>query len=233
MDLITYFVGSLYIISALFRFSHSYSKMLVYKYKDLDKNKIEKIDEIIYSTIHSILIICMTSYSLQDNIFALDFTKSDNVTSEGTKLTLIFSLSYFILDLINCIMRLNTVFILHHLCAINLLLFSASSLNERSYEGSFVMAYLLLLECNTPFMNLGTLLKLFNFDYNIYGTVWVLHLISYVLCRLIMIPSISYYYFLHNKINYYQIPNLLIIYSGSTYWAYKQMIGIKKHLIKN
>ncbi len=234
MDLITYFLGSLYIISALFRFSHSYSKMLVYKYKDLDKSKIEKIDEIIYSTIHSILIICMTSYSLQDNIFALDFSKSDtHNTSESTKLTLIFSLSYFILDLMNCIMRMNSVFILHHLCAINLLLFSASSLNERSYEGSFVMAYLLLLECNTPFMNLGTLLKLFNFDYNIYGTVWVLHLISYVLCRLIMIPYISYYYFLHNKIDYYQIPNLLIIYGGSTYWAYKQMIGIKKHLIKN
>lgn len=234
MDLITYFFGSLYIISALFRFSHSYSKMLVYKYKDIHKSKIEKIDEIIYSTIHSILIICMTSYSLQDNIFALDFTKSDNHnTSESTKLTLIFSLSYFTLDLINCIMRMNSVFILHHLCAINLLLFSASSLNERSYEGSFVMAYLLLLECNTPLMNLGTLLKLFNFDYNIYGTVWVLHLISYVLCRLIMIPYISYYYFLHNKIDYYQIPNLLIIYGGSTYWAYKQMIGIKKHLIKN
>lgn len=234
MDLITYFLGSLYIISALFRFSHSYSKMLVYKYKDIHKSKIEKIDEIIYSTIHSILIICMTSYSLQDNIFALDFEKSNcNNTSESTKLTLIFSLSYFTLDLINCIMRMNSIFILHHVCAINLLLFSALSLNERSYEGSFVMAYLLLLECNTPFMNLGTLLKLFNFDYNIYGTVWVLHLISYVLCRLIMIPYISYYYFLHNKIDYYQIPNLLIIYSGSTYWAYKQMIGIKKHLIKN
>ena len=82
-------------------------------------------------------------------------------------------------------------------------------------------------------MNLGNLLKLFNFDYNIYGTVWILHLISYTLCRLIMIPYISYYYFLHNKIDYYQIPNLLIIYCGSTYWAYKQMIGIKKHLIKN
>lgn len=234
MDLITYFLGSLYIISALFRFSHSYSKMLVYKYKDIHKSKIEKIDEIIYSTIHSILIICMTSYSLQDNIFDLDFSKSNSHnTSESTKLTLIFSLSYFTLDLINCIMRMNSVFILHHLCAINLLLFSVSSLNERSYEGSFVMAYLLLLECNTPFMNLGTLLKIFNFDYNIYGTVWVLHLISYVLCRLIMIPYISYYYYLHNKIDYYQIPNLLIIYGGSTYWAYKQIIGIKKHLIKN
>ena len=240
MDLITYFLGSLYIISALFRFSNSYSKMLIKQYKYIDKSKLEKIDEIIYSTIHSILIILMSSYSLQDNIFALDFEKSNNdntsvtsITSESTKLTLIFSLSYFTLDLVKCILNMNTIFILHHLCAINLLLFSASSLNERNYEGSFVMAYLLLLECNTPFMNLGSLLKLCNFDYNIYGTIWVLHLISYTLCRLIMIPYISYYYFLHNKIDYYQIPNLLIIYGGSTYWAYKQMIGIKKHLIKN
>lgn len=237
MDLITYFLGSLYIISALFRFSNSYSKMLIKQYKYIDKSKLEKIDEIIYSTIHSILIICMTSYSLQDNIFALDFEKLNNAsimcTTESTKLTLIFSLSYFTLDLVKCILNMNTIFILHHLCAINLLLFSASSLNERNYEGSFVMAYLLLLECNTPFMNLGNLLKIFNFDYNIYGTVWVLHLISYILCRLVMIPYISYYYFLHNKIDYYQIPNLLIIYCGSTYWAYKQMIGIKKYLIKN
>ena len=242
MDLITYFLGSLYIISALFRFSNSYSKMLVHKYKDLthsyiNKSNIEKLDEIIYSTIHSILIICMTSYSLEDNIFDLDFTKSKeyiiNTTSEATKLTLIFSLSYFTLDLVKCILHMNSIFILHHLCAINLLLFSAFSLDHKAYEGSFVMAYLLLLECNTPLMNLGTLLKLCNFDYNIYGTVWILHLISYILCRLIMIPYISYYYFLHNKISYYQLPNLLIIYGGSTYWAYKQMIGIKKHLIKN
>jgi hypothetical protein len=237
MDLIIYFFGSLYIISALFRFSNSYSKMLVSKYKDLkqkynNKSKLEKIDEIIYSTIHSLLIILMSSYALQDNIFALDFEKTNYSNNEATKLTLIFSLSYFMLDLIKCIINMNSVFILHHLCAINLLLFSACSLNERNYEGSFVMAYLLLLECNTPFMNLGTLLKLFNFDYNIYGTVWVLHLISYTLCRLIMIPYISYYYYLHNKIDYYQIPNLLIIYGGSTYWVYKQMIGIKKHLIK-
>ncbi len=234
MDLIVYFFGSLYIISALFRFSYSYSKKFVEKSKYIDKSKIQKLDEIIYSSIHSILIILMASYSLQDNIFALDFSKNNQmISNEGTKLTLIFSLSYFILDLIKCIIHMNSVFILHHLCAINLLLFSAYSLNDRNYEGSFVMAYLLLLECNTPLMNLGTLLKLLKFDYNIYGTVWILHLISYVLCRLIMIPYISYYYYLHNKIDYYQIPNLLIIYGGSSYWAYKQMIGIKKHLIKN
>lgn len=234
MDLSIYFLGCLYIISALFRFSYSYSKKFVEKSKYIDKSKIQKLDEIIYSSIHSILIILMASYSLQDNIFALDFSKNNqNISNEGTKLTLIFSLSYFILDLIKCIIHMNSVFILHHLCAINLLLFSAYSLNDRNYEGSFVMAYLLLLECNTPLMNLGTLLKLLKFDYNIYGTVWILHLISYVLCRLIMIPYISYYYYLHNKIDYYQIPNLLIIYGGSSYWAYKQMIGIKKHLIKN
>ncbi len=234
MDLMIYFFGSLYIISALFRFSYSYSKKFVETSKYIDKSKIQKLDEIIYSSIHSILIILMASYSLQDNIFALDFSKNNqNISNEGTKLTLIFSLSYFILDLVKCIIHMNSIFILHHLCAINLLLFSACSLNERSYEGSFVMAYLLLLECNTPLMNLGTLLKILKFDYNIYGTVWILHLISYILCRLIMIPYISYYYYLHNNMDYYQIPNLLIIYGGSSYWAYKQMIGIKKHLIKN
>ncbi len=233
MEFIIYFFGSLYIISALFRFSNTYSKLLINHYKYLNKNDIQKIDEIIYSTIHSVLVILMSSYSLQDNIFDLNFNKEYINVNEASKLTLIFSLSYFTLDLIKCILNMNTIFILHHICAINLLLFSAFSLQEREYEGSFVMAYLLLLECNTPLMNLGTLLKLFKLDYNIYGTIWILHLISYILCRLIMIPYISYYYFLHNKISYYQLPNLFIIYIGSTYWVYKQIIGIKKYLIKN
>ncbi len=230
MDLIIYFVGSLYIISALFRFSYSQSKYLIKSNKYLDKSKLNKIDEIIYSSIHSILIILLSSYSLQDNIFSLNL---ENVSkdSESTKFTLMLSLSYFTLDLVNCIINLNKVFILHHICAINLLLFSALSSNN--YEGSFVMAYLLLLECNTPIMNLGLLLKILNFDYNIYGIVWIFHLCSYILCRLIMIPYVSYLYYSLNKINYYQLPNLLIIYFGSTYWAYKQFIGIKKYLIKD
>ncbi len=232
MDLIIYFLGSLYIISALFRFSNTYSKKMIKDYKYIDKNKIKKINEIIYSTIHSFLIILMTSYSLQDNIFALDLKQNNLTTTEPIKFTLMFSLSYFTLDLINCIIHTNTIFIIHHICAIHLLLSSACSLNNRNYEGLFVMAYLLLLECNTPFMNLGTLLKICKFDYNIYGSVWTLHLISYILCRLIMVPYISYYYYLHNQIDYYQIFNLLIIYGGSSYWAYKQIMGIKKNLIK-
>jgi hypothetical protein len=99
------------------------------------------------------------------------------------------------------------------------------------------MAYLLLLEVNTPLMNLGFLLKAFNFDYNIYGTVWSLHLLSYILCRLVMIPYMTYYYFAHigtgteSENLYYQIPNMLIIYMGSSYWAYRQMIGIQRKVI--
>jgi hypothetical protein len=221
-----YFFGSLYIISALFRFSYSYSKLLIKNNKYIEKDKLKRVDEIIYSSIHSILIILLSSYSLKDNIFSLDFSKQIPLPCESTKLTLLFSLSYFTLDLFKCIINLDYIYILHHICAINLLLFSVVSLNERNYESSFVLAYLLLLEVNTPLMNLGSILKLLKFDYNVYGVVWVLHLISYILCRLIMVPYITYYYYYYNDINYYQLPHLLIIYFGSFYWAFKQIKGI-------
>ncbi len=232
MDLIIYFLGSLYIISALFRFSYSYSKLFLKKYKKIDLSQFEKIDEIIYSSIHSVFILLLSGYSLQNNIFALDFhTQNHSITHESIKFTLALSLSYFSLDLIKCILKLNSIFILHHLCAIHLLLLSTNSLYENIHEGSFVMAYLFLLECNTPLMNLGILLKMLKFDYNIYGSVWILHLLSYTICRLIMIPYITYYYYYHNGINYYQIPSLMIIYGGSCFWAYKQLYGIQKKVI--
>ncbi len=232
MDFIIYFLGSLYMISALFRFSDSYAKRFLKQYKSIDRKNFERIDEIIYSTIHTLFILFLSGYSLRQNIFSIDFYQERALPNEAMKLTLMISLSYFTLDLVKCITRLNMIFILHHLCAINLLLYSAYSFSEKYYEGSFVMAYLLLLECNTPLMNLGLLLKMMNFDYTVYGSVWILHLISYTLCRLIMIPYVTYYYSLHNGIDYYQIPNLFIIYGGSCYWAYKQLCGVQKRLIK-
>ncbi len=234
MELTIYILGSLYIISSLFRFSHAYTHQLFHDYRFMKKYTY-KIEEMIYSTIHSALILLLSGYALQENIFDLDYAskyKSISV-SEPIKLTIGLSLAYFTLDLLKCIKHLNGIFVLHHICAIHLLAFSAYSLDKHPYEGYFVMAYLFLLECNTPFMNLGMFLKICNFDYNVYGSVWVLHLLSYTLCRLIMVPYITYYYYSYYGINYYQIPNLAIIYGGSCYWAYKQLCGIQKRLIQD
>ncbi len=254
MDIWIYILGSLYAVSALFRFSYSYSKYLIeHRFfgwvdrKSCAKIDEQRVDEWIYSTIHSLFIITLTGYSLHDQVIGGGedgggsglIVKSENGSggepADAVKLTLALSLSYFTLDLIKCILRLNFPFILHHLCAINLLLSSVDLIYESPYAGSYLMAYLLLLEVNTPLMNLGFLLKAFNFDYNIYGTVWSVHLLSYILCRLVMIPYMTYYYFAHigseSENLYYQIPNMLIIYLGSSYWAYRQMIGIQRKVV--
>lgn len=252
-------MGSLYAVSALFRFSYSYSKYLIerrfFGWVDREacaKIDYQRVDEWIYSTIHSLFIILLTGYSLQDHVLGNGIKEGGSGTEGGTgdcpdsvKLTLALSLSYFSLDLVKCVLRLNYPFILHHLCAINLLLTSMDQIMDGiesgkggSATGSYLMAYLLLLEVNTPLMNLGFLLKAFNFDYNIYGTVWSLHLISYILCRLVMVPYLTYYYY-QNLSNdgeeslYYQIPNLLIIYLGSSYWAYRQVMGIQRRVLGN
>ncbi len=255
MDLWIYIMGSLYAVSALFRFSYSYSKYLIerrfFGWVDREacaKIDYQRVDEWIYSTIHSLFIILLTGYSLQDHVLGSGMKEgAEGDCPDSVKLTLALSLSYFSLDLVKCVLRLNYPFILHHLCAINLLLTSMDQIMDGiesgkggSATGSYLMAYLLLLEVNTPLMNLGFLLKAFNFDYNIYGTVWSLHLISYILCRLVMVPYLTYYYY-HNLMDgskggdslYYQIPNLLIIYLGSSYWAYRQVMGIQRRVLGN
>jgi TLC domain len=250
MDLWIYIMGSLYAVSALFRFSYSYSKYLLerrfFGWVDQEtcaKINYQRVDEWIYSTIHSLFIILLTGYSLQDHVLGSGIKgEGDKDCPDSVKLTLALSLSYFSLDLVKCVLRLNYPFILHHLCAINLLMTSMDQIGNGSGNGksagSYLMAYLLLLEVNTPLMNLGFLLKAFNFDYNIYGTVWSLHLISYILCRLVMVPYLTYYYY-QNLSNdgeeslYYQIPNLLIIYLGSSYWAYRQVMGIQRRVLGN
>ena len=232
MELTIYIAGSLYIISALFRFSQAYASKLLNNYPFMKKYN-HKIEEMIYSTIHSAFILLLSGYALQENIFDLHLKIPSNIVSEPIKLTIGLSLAYFTLDLLQCIKHLNGIFVLHHICAIHLLALSASSLHQHPYEGYFVMAYLFLLECNTPFMNLGMFLKMCKFDYNVYGSVWILHLLSYTLCRLIMVPYITYYYYSYYGINYYQIPNLAIIYGGSCYWAYKQLCGIQKQVIQD
>ncbi len=253
MDLWIYIMGSLYAVSALFRFSYSYSKYLLerrfFGWVDQEtcaKIDYQRVDEWIYSTIHSLFIILLTGYSLQDHVLGSGMKEgAEGDCPDSVKLTLALSLSYFSLDLVKCVLRLNYPFILHHLCAINLLMTSMDQIgngngngNGSRAAGSYLMAYLLLLEVNTPLMNLGFLLKAFNFDYNIYGTVWSLHLISYILCRLVMVPYLTYYYY-QNLSNdgeeslYYQIPNLLIIYLGSSYWAYRQVMGIQRRVLGN
>ena len=256
MDIWIYIMGSLYAVSALFRFSYSYSKYLLsHRFfgwvdrRSCGKIDYQRVDEWIYSTIHSLFIIALTGYSLHDQVIGKIEMGSGSGTEppDSVKLTLALSLSYFSLDLIKCVLRLNYPFILHHLCAINLLLTSLDQIRSGKHPsaGSYLMAYLFLLEVNTPLMNLGFLLKAFNFDYNIYGTVWSLHLLSYILCRLVMVPYLTYYYYQNLMVVdgdgkgangnslYYQIPNLLIIYMGSSYWAYRQVVGIQRRVLGN
>ncbi len=224
MEFWVYFMGSLYMISSLFRFSKVYSTYIF-----RDRVRQQRIEEMIYSTLHSSTLLLLSGCALQENICSTQLQDHGRI-SEMMKFATAFSLSYFSMDLIQCISKLNMIFVLHHICAIHLLYMSSQKFN-RVHEGSFVMAYLFLLEWNTPLMNLGTLLKMMKFDYYVYGSVWVLHLISYTLCRLIMIPYITYYYYHHYGIDYYQLPNLAIIYGGSCYWAYKQLCGIQKRIL--
>ena len=98
------------------------------------------------------------------------------------------------------------------------------------------MYLIFLLESNTFLLNLGFLLKEFKFHYSITCTSWIIHLIFFILFRLVTIPRILFIYYYNeelNLINLSQIPSFFLILLGSLYWTYRQTIGIQKYLKEN
>jgi hypothetical protein len=220
-------LGSFYIIRSLFRFSENITKYL-FKNKiiNLPESKFEKINETISSSIHSILVSITSSISINN-------LKTNN---DLQYLTLSICISYFTIDLFKCLYYGKYLFIIHHLASIYLLLISIYTFINDVPLGIYAMYLIFLLESNTPLLNLGFILKEFNFHYSITCSVWILHLFCFFIYRIITIPIILFYFYYNEKINLInllQLPAFILILTGSIYWSYRQFIGINKYLKEN
>jgi hypothetical protein len=243
MKLFTYFLGSLFIIRSIFRFSYVTTNYLFEKnILDIPKYKFEKIHECIYSSMHGVLVSTMASFSIKNSLF--DYYKIYNDNSikiyekdnELQYLTASFCLSYFIIDLLKCIYEKKYLFILHHLAAINLLTLTFYSFYNNENKGFYAMYLIFLLESNTFLLNIGFLLKEFKFHYSITCLSWIIHLYFFVLFRLVTIPRIIFIYYYNESLtlkSITELPSFILILAGSVYWSYRQTIGINKYLKEN
>ena len=224
MNLTTYILGSLYIMRSVFRFSNYLTN---YLYKNdiinLPLTKFDKINECIYSSIHGVLV-SLIAVIADDKSIRLQYLASS------------LCFSYFTIDLIHCIYYKKYLFILHHLAALNLLLVSFYLYYNKQNTENYTMDMIFLLESNTVLLNIGFLLKEFNFHYSITCLAWIIHLCFFIIFRIIMIPKILIVYYYNesfNVITLSQLPSFGMILSGSVYWAYRQAIGINKYLKEN
>ena len=242
MYLINYIIGSYYIVRSLFRFSENTTQYLFNNnIIKLPISKFDKINESIYSSLHGLLVSVMASMSITNSLFYYNslFIKDISPTEKDNELQYLTSsicFSYFLIDLLKCLYYKKYLFILHHLAAIYLLVFSFYNFIEYDNKGFYSMYLIFLLESNTFLLNLGFLLKEFKFHYSITCTSWIIHLFFFILFRILMIPRILFIYYYNEKlnlINISQIPSFILILSGSIYWAYRQVVGINKYLKEN
>ncbi len=242
MNISKYLLGSIYSLRSIYRLSNNFANYLVKnKYIDVPLSKIEKIDESIFSSFHGILSSLLAAFSLTDSIFnhinpfqlTVHHTQPDN---QLQLFTTYFCLSYFSMDLLRCIYYKKYMFIMHHIAAIQLLISGLASLNNNENKGFYIMHFIFLLESNTFLLNIGYILKECKFHYSIICTSWILHLLLFVLFRLIVLPRLILIYYLNEGLTLttlYQLPNFLLILAGSSYWSYRQLIGIQKYLKEN
>ena len=236
MNIATYIVGSFYIVRSIFRFSENITNYIfTKKILDIPISKYEKINETIYSSLHGVLVSITSSFSITNSLF--DYNNSiiekDNTLQY---LTASICLSYFIIDVFNCLYHKKYLFILHHLASIYLLGFTFYSFYLKENKGFYAMYLIFLLESNTLLLNIGFLLKELKFHYSITCSMWIIHLFCFFLCRIITIPKILFYYYYYEKINMISLmlsPAFFMILSGSVYWAYRQTMGIHKYLREN
>lgn len=242
MNLSKYLFGSVYILRSIYRFSNYFANYLVKnKYIDIPLSKIEKIDECIFSSLHGIFSSSLAALSLKnsifDNINPFQLTTQHSQPDNQLQLfTSYFCLSYFSMDLFRCVYYKKYMFILHHIAAIQLLLSGLSSLHNQENKGFYIMHFIFLLESNTFLLNVGYILKECKFHYSVTCASWITHLLLFVLFRLIILPRLILIYYLNEGITLttlYQLPNFLLILAGSTYWSYRQLIGIQKYLKEN
>lgn len=150
--------------------------------------------------------------------------------------TVSFCFSYFLFDLFKCLYHRKYLFLVHHVCALVLLLSSMISFKNHENKGFYAMYFIFLLESNTVLLNIGFLLKEFKFHYSITCGCWMIHWFFFVLFRLIMIPKLLIIYYWNEGItpmNLIQLGNFAMILSGSVYWSYRQALGIQKYLKEN
>lgn len=239
MNIITYLLGSTYIMMSIFRFSYSYTTYLfTNNIIDLPLYKFDKINESIYSSIHGILVTVMSSVGLLYITTPLLEYNKDTIEYDNNLqiLTVLICLSYFSIDLFKCLYYQKYLFILHHLAAINLLLLMMYSFYNKENKGFYAMYLIFLLESNTIMLNIGFLLKEFKFHYSVTCTMWIIHLFFFNLFRILTLPRILFIYYYNEQwtlINIYKLPSFVLIYMGSVYWSYRQTIGINKYLKEN
>jgi hypothetical protein len=242
LSILTYFIGSFYIINTTFHISNNLTKYLFdNKYINLPMYKFDKINEVIYSSFHCILVsflsfLCFDRPTVDYNSY-FNFKLENKVEDNNLMIvTLSLSLSYFIIDLFRCLYFKKYLFIIHHVCASFLLTHHLYLIKNDYNHGMYAIHTLFLLESNNILLNIGFLLKEFNFHYSITCTSWIIHLLFFIMFRLIQFPKIMVLYLLNdfNFIHYcIQLPNIIMIYMGSLYWAYRQLNGINKYLKEN
>lgn len=241
-SVLTYFIGSFYIVNTIFHISNDLTLFLFNKkYINLPMYKFDKINEVLYSSIHCILVsflsfLCFDKTTIDYNNY-FNFNLENKVNdNELMTLTLSISLSYFIIDFFRCLYFKKYLFIIHHLCASLLLTNHLYLIENKMNHGIYAIHTLFLLESNNILLNIGFLLKEFKYHYSITCTSWIIHLLFFAIFRLIQFPKIIFIYLLNDFhiLNFiFQLPNIIIIYLGSTYWAYRQLKGINKYLKEN
>ena len=242
LNILTYFLGCFYIVNTLFHTSHTLTHYLFKENKlNLPYSKFDKINEVIYSSTHCIFVsifsfFCFDQENINYNHF-FDLSIENKIKDNDLMAVIIsFSLSYFIIDLFRCLYYTKYLFIIHHLCAVFLLAHNLYLMECGKNQGLYAIHSLFLLESNNILLNIGYLLKEFNYHYSITCSSWVIHLLFFSLFRLIQFPKVILVYFVNDFEFFHslvQLPNLAIIYMGSFYWAYRQFKGIKKYLKEN
>tara|TARA_Y200000002_G_C22684029_1_gene665243 strand:- start:2470 stop:3213 length:744 start_codon:yes stop_codon:yes gene_type:complete len=240
--LLTYVVGSFYIINTIFHVSNNFTSYLFNnKIVKLPMYKFHKINEVIYSSIHCLLVsilsfLCFEKQTIDYNNY-FNFTLENKIKDNDLILfTLSLSFSYFVVDLFRCLYYKKYLFIIHHLSASFLLGHHIYMIKNKLNYGVYAIHTLFLLESNNIFLNVGFLLKEFKYHYSITCISWIVHLIFFIIFRLIQFPKVFFVYVL-NDFDFtnliIQLPNLIIIYIGSLYWSWRQIAGIQKYLKEN
>lgn len=237
MLLTIYILGSYYIVRTIFKVScnitnHIFKK----KYLDLPITKYEKINETIYSSVHSLLVSTTAALSFTGSSSIFKYQKIIEKDNEMQYLTASICFSYFLIDLIQCLYHKKYLFIIHHLASIYMLLLTFYSFINNEDKGFYAMYLIFLLESNTLLLNIGYILKELKFHYSITCSVWIIHLLCFFLFRIITVPQvvIMYYYFEEKNImSLLYLPAFMLIFAGSVYWSYRQTIGINKYLKEN
>jgi hypothetical protein len=247
MNHLLYSCGSYYIVRSIFQFSKHMTHYICDKiFPKITPHKKEKWNECIYSSLHSVLVSTLSSlsfyYSPISNSESLPLLSNSVLSITPTfnnqlqLFTTYLSLSYFSMDLIQCLLYKKYMFFIHHVAAILLLMSGIDSFYQNDHKGFYIMYFLFLLESNTILLNLGFILKELQFHYSITCSVWILHLFFFSLFRFVTVPKLIFaYYYLEGFTmkNIYLLPNFAFILLGSMYWSYRQCIGIHKYLKEN